>query len=84
MFDQPTPSTGRMLARGAARRCARCGSGGLFRRWFTMAERCPRCDLQFEREEGYWTGAMMINLAVTEAVFLATFVLLIVMSAACP
>ena len=43
-----------------------------------MVERCPRCELRFEREEGYWTGAMMINLAVTEAVFLATFVALIV------
>ncbi len=65
-----------MLGRGALRRCARCGGRGLFRRWFTMAERCPTCDLRFEREEGYWTGAMMINLAVTEVVFLATFVAL--------
>ncbi|MDH3730139.1 MAG: DUF983 domain-containing protein [Acidimicrobiia bacterium] len=64
----------RMLARGAAKRCARCGSGGLFTRWFRIAEDCPRCGLHFEREEGYWTGAMMINLAVTEVVFLALFV----------
>ena len=39
-----------------------------------MAEECPRCGLHFEREQGYWTGAMMINLAVTEIIFLALFV----------
>jgi uncharacterized protein (DUF983 family) len=52
------------------KRCARCGSRGLFRRWFTMVERCPRCDLQFEREEGQWVGAMIVNFVVTEIAFL--------------
>lgn len=68
------PSPARMLARGLLRRCPRCGSGELFRRWFSMVDECPRCELRFASEDGYWTGAMMINLAVTEAVFLAVFV----------
>ena len=63
------PSTTRMLLRGAAKRCARCGTGGLFRRWFVMRERCPSCGLQFADEDGYWLGAMMINTAMTFAVF---------------
>jgi uncharacterized protein (DUF983 family) len=46
------------------KRCARCSSGRLFRSWFTMAERCPRCGLLFEREEGQWVGAMIVNFAV--------------------
>ena len=29
-----------------------------------MAERCPRCGLLFEREEGQWVGAMIVNFAV--------------------
>lgn len=62
-------STWRVLARGAARRCPRCGAGGLFRGWFTMRERCPRCGLRFERIEGHWLGAIALNLVVTEAVF---------------
>jgi uncharacterized protein (DUF983 family) len=53
------------------KRCARCGSGGLFRRWFTMVERCPRCGLLFEREEGHWVGAMIVNFAVGMLVLVA-------------
>lgn len=36
-----------------------------------MDEECPRCGLRFERTEGYWTGAVAINLVATEAVFVA-------------
>lgn len=39
-----------------------------------MAPNCPHCDLGFEHEEGYWTGAMLVNLVVTLAVFLVVFV----------
>jgi uncharacterized protein (DUF983 family) len=56
------------------KRCARCGSGRLFRRWFTMVERCPRCGLRFEREEGQWVGATIVNIAVTEFAFVAVLV----------
>jgi uncharacterized protein (DUF983 family) len=55
-----------MLLRGAMRRCPRCGSGGLFKGWFRMVEHCPRCGYQFEREEGFFLGAYVINLAITQ------------------
>ena len=29
-----------------------------------MYEKCPVCGLRFEREEGYWTGAVALNLSV--------------------
>jgi uncharacterized protein (DUF983 family) len=64
----------RMLRRGLLKRCARCSSGGLFRRWFSMVARCPRCGLVFEREEGQWVGAMIVNFAVTEVVFVVVLV----------
>jgi uncharacterized protein (DUF983 family) len=51
--------------RGCRKHCAVCNSGGLFTRWFTMAERCPRCDLRFERSEGHWTGDLGINTIVS-------------------
>lgn len=63
-----------LLLNGARRRCPLCGSGGLFRGWFTMVDRCPGCGHGFEREEGYWLGAMVFNLAVTEGVFGLLFV----------
>lgn len=59
----------RTLLRGFARRCPECGSGGLFRRYFTMLEHCPRCGFRFERDEGYWVGAMIVNTAFAIAAF---------------
>ncbi len=55
-----------MLWRGLTRRCARCGSGHLYESWFRMKERCPRCGYRFEREEGFFLGAYVVNLAVAE------------------
>ena len=54
------------LRRGLLLRCPNCGRGKLFRRFFTMYDRCPVCGWRYEREEGYWTGAIAINLVVTE------------------
>src|SRR5437660_11036329 len=54
------------LIRGLLLRCPNCGKGKLFRRGFTMYEKCPVCGWRFEREEGYWTGAIAVNLVVTE------------------
>ena len=31
-----------------------------------MYERCSVCGWRFERESGYWTGAIALNLVVTE------------------
>jgi uncharacterized protein (DUF983 family) len=33
----------------------------IFRGFPKMHERCPACDLKFEREEGYFLGAMYIG-----------------------
>jgi uncharacterized protein (DUF983 family) len=61
-----------MLARGCLKRCPVCGHGHLFRRWFTMIERCPRCGLRFERIEGHWTGDLGINTIVSFGALLLT------------
>ncbi len=36
---------------------------------------CPQCRLEYEREEGYWLGAILINTATTMVVFLGTMLL---------
>jgi len=53
------------FVRGCRKHCAVCNSGKLFTRWFTLAERCPRCNLRFERIEGHWTGDLGINTIVS-------------------
>ena len=61
-----TPSPARMLLRGMAKRCPACGAGRLFRGWFTMADRCPGCGYHFEREEGFFLGAYVMNLVIAQ------------------
>jgi len=43
----------------------------LFPRWVTMLAHCPRCGHRFERDPGYWLGAVIVNTAVTFALFIA-------------
>lgn len=60
------PEPGTLLWRGLCKKCPRCGGGHLYRRWFTMAERCPTCGYLFEREPGFFVGAYLINFAIVE------------------
>jgi uncharacterized protein (DUF983 family) len=63
--EPPQLTTGLMLRRGMARHCPLCGSGGLFRRWFWIVDRCPRCGFRLERIEGHWLGALGMNTVVS-------------------
>jgi uncharacterized protein (DUF983 family) len=68
------PPIGRMLRWGLMRRCPMCGQGHLFRHWLRMVERCPRCDLRFERIEGHWLGAIAMNTVLALIVLLGVIV----------
>lgn len=63
-----------LLLRGLLLRCPVCGQGKLFRGPYKMNETCPVCHFKFEREEGYFSSAMAINLIVSE--FIAAGVVL--------
>lgn len=67
-----------VLLRGLLRRCPNCGDKRPYERWFIMHGRCRQCGILFERVEGYWTGAMAINLVVTELLFLAVMIVAVV------
>jgi uncharacterized protein (DUF983 family) len=69
--DHRTPSATRLLVRGLLRRCPRCGSGRLFRHWTQMVSDCPRCGYHFEREEGFFLGAFVVNVIITQAMIIA-------------
>jgi uncharacterized protein (DUF983 family) len=60
----------RTLGRALRLRCPRCGGDELFTGWFAMRERCRTCELRYEREQGYFVGAIYVNYAVTTAVCL--------------
>lgn len=63
---------GGTLRRVLRLRCPRCGRGALFTGWFAMLERCSACRLRFEREQGYFVGAIYVNYAVTAVACLGT------------
>ena len=54
-----------IMGRGMNLRCPRCGAAPLFSGPFSMYSHCLFCELQFEREHGYFVGAIYINYAVT-------------------
>lgn len=57
------------LLRALRRRCPHCGAGGIFASWGQLVANCPGCGYTFEREEGYWVGAMIVNLGAAEVLF---------------
>jgi uncharacterized protein (DUF983 family) len=75
------PSWSVMLRRGLRKRCPRCGGGDLYRTWFRMREWCPTCGMVFEREEGFFVGAYLINFAIVEvSLFVVLMVFIAVLS----
>ncbi len=45
-------------------RCPICGAGRVFSGTFAMPECCPACGLKFQREPGYFLGAMYFSYAL--------------------
>ena len=62
-----------IIGRGLRLKCPRCGVGPLFRGFFSMYPDCLSCDLTFEREQGYFVGAIYINYAATAIIMIAGF-----------
>ena len=60
-----------LLIRGLRQRCPVCGKGKLYQGIFKMYDNCPVCGYHFEREEGYFTSAMAINIVISEFIVAA-------------
>ena len=64
---------GRLFSRALARRCPNCGGASAFTGFWKLAHHCPSCGHLFERESGYWVGAVIFNTALAIGSFLLTF-----------
>ena len=51
--------------RGITHGCPRCGCRKTHTKYFSPRTTCPQCSLKFEKEQGYWTGALAINMIIT-------------------
>jgi len=60
-----------LLLRGLVRHCPRCGQGRLFAGWFTPPAPCPGCGQTFNRDNDAAVGWIIVNLGITEIVFVA-------------
>lgn len=64
----------RSLARALLARCPVCGSKGIWQSFGQTVDHCPRCGYRYDREEGYWVGALIVNMAFVLVLFFAVFV----------
>lgn len=63
-----------VIWRGLTKRCPSCGAGRLFGSWFKLNPACHRCGMDFDREPGWWIGAIIMNTAGAELLFGVYFV----------
>jgi uncharacterized protein (DUF983 family) len=58
---------GQIISRGLSNRCPNCGEKTLFKEGtlFELNRECPSCRLKFEKDEGFFLGAMALNYGVT-------------------
>ena len=64
----------RLLGRALRLKCPDCGLGPLYKSLFKMNTRCDYCGLVYEREQGYFVGAIYLNVIATESLLLGTLV----------
>ncbi len=58
------------MGRGLRLLCPRCGAAPVFAGPFRVRERCPACGLVFEREPGYFVGAIYLNYGATALIMI--------------
>src|SRR5262249_33437640 len=51
-------------------RCPRCRGGKVFHGMFGMYERCPECGMRFQRDQGYFLGAMYVSYPISAVLML--------------
>ena len=65
-------------------RCPRCAEGHVFRGSFAMNPCCPECGLVYQRETGYFMGAMYFSYGIACVFIAAITVLLLLLLPAIP
>lgn len=58
----------KLVGRALRLACPLCGQGRMFKGLIAMHERCPNCNVKFEREPGFFLGSIYINYGITAVV----------------
>lgn len=54
-------------------RCPACGQSLIAQSPFKIRHHCPSCGVLFQREDGFFVGAITINVVITELIVLALY-----------
>jgi uncharacterized protein (DUF983 family) len=73
--------TRRILTRSLKLQCPACGETPLYQSPFRMWSHCSNCGYIFEREQGYFIGAIYANVIATETVLVAVYLALLLFTA---
>jgi uncharacterized protein (DUF983 family) len=55
------PAAGVLLYRALAGKCPNCGTGKVLKSYFQMNSQCSSCGSVFWKNEGEWTGPMLLD-----------------------
>lgn len=61
------------LSRCLRLRCPVCGLSSIVQSPFHIRHHCPSCRALFKREDGFFVGAIMVNVITTEFMVLAAY-----------
>jgi uncharacterized protein (DUF983 family) len=66
-----------VVSRSMRLRCPACGQASIVNGPFRIRQSCPACGASFNREEGFFVGAILANVVSTEAVILLAYLVAI-------
>lgn len=69
------PSVYQSLVRCLRLLCPACGQTSIVRKPFQIKDECESCLVRFKREEGFFVGAILVNVVTTELVILLIYFL---------
>jgi uncharacterized protein (DUF983 family) len=62
------------LLRALRLSCPVCGRASIVERPFKVKHHCPSCDALFQREAGFFVGAILVNVVTTEGFIMVVYV----------
>jgi uncharacterized protein (DUF983 family) len=70
MTGQSRRSIVKTIGRAFRLRCPACGNSSIIQKPFHIKHHCEHCHALFKREEGFFVGAILMNVVVSELIIL--------------
>ena len=69
-----------IFVRAVRLRCPACGEGRLYKSLLDTHKGCSKCGMLFEREQGYFVGAVYVNVMVTLFLIVSTYLITMIVA----